>query len=100
MLAPVAPHISEELWFRLGRPYSVHTQSWPAVDEAAAAEDEISLGVQVNGKLRDRITVPVNVSEADAKARALASEAVQRFLGGKAPRQVIYVPGRLVSIVI
>jgi leucyl-tRNA synthetase len=100
MLAPIAPHISEELWSRLGKPYSIHTQTWPAVDEAAAAEDEITLGVQINGKLRDRITVPANVTEAEAKAKALASEAVQRFLGGKQPRQVIYVSGRLISIVL
>ena len=100
MLAPVAPHISEELWARLGKPYSIHTQSWPEVDEAAAAEEEITLAVQVNGKLRDRITVPAGVSEAEAKAKALSSEVVQRYLNGKDPRQVIYVAGRLVSIVV
>ena len=83
----------------LGKPYSIHTQSWPEVDEEAAREDEITLVLQVNGKVRDRITVPAGVSEADAKAAALASEAVQRNLNGRAPRQVIYVPGRLVNIV-
>ena len=61
MLAPVAPHISEELWERLGRPYSIHLQSWPEVDEAAAAQEEITLVVQVNGKVRDRIIVPVEL---------------------------------------
>ena len=99
MLAPVAPHISEEIWSRLGKPYSVHTQSWPMVDEAAAAEDEIVLPVQVNGKLRDRISLPASVSEEDAKAAALKSEVVQKFLEGKPPRQVIYVKGRLINIV-
>jgi leucyl-tRNA synthetase len=99
MLAPVAPHITEELWSLLGKPYSIHTQSWPQVDEAAAAEEEVTLVVQVNGKLRDRITVAVNISEADAKAMALARESVQRYLAGRPPRQVIYVPGRLVNIV-
>jgi leucyl-tRNA synthetase len=99
MLAPVAPHISEELWKRLDRPYSIHTQSWPKVDEAAAAEEEITLVVQINGKVRDRINVAVDISEAEARDKALNSAAVQKFLDGKPPRQVIYVRGRLVNIV-
>jgi len=101
MLAPVAPHVAEELWTEfLGKPYSVHTQSWPDVNEAAAKEDEITLVVQVNGKVRDRIQVPVGIGEAEAKDAALASEAVQKFLQGKEPRKVILVPGRLVNIVV
>jgi leucyl-tRNA synthetase len=99
MLAPVAPHITEELWAQLGKPYSIHTQSWPEVDEEAAREEEITLVVQVNGKVRDRITVPADIDEETAKAQALASEAVQKFLAGRLPRQVIYVPGRLVNVV-
>ncbi len=99
LLAPVAPHITEELWQRLGHPYSIHTQPWPQVDEAAAAEDEITLVIQINGKVRDRIQVPAGISEADAKAAALASDAVQKGLAGRVPKQVIYVPGRLVNIV-
>jgi leucyl-tRNA synthetase len=99
MLAPVAPHISEELWAQLGKPYSIHTQSWPKVDEEAAKENEITLVVQVNGKVRDRITVPADIAEEDAKTKALASEAVQKFLEGRQPRQVIFVRGRLVNIV-
>jgi len=100
MLAPVAPHISEELWQYIGKPYSIHTQSWPKVDETAAAEDEITLVVQVNGKLRDRIVVPAGISDEDAKKVALDSESVKKTLEGKTPRQVIYVKGRLVNIVI
>ena len=100
MLAPVAPHISEELWAHLGKPYSIHLQAWPKVDEAAAKEEEITLVVQVNGKVRDRITVPANVSEEEAKKIALGSELVQKNLNGENPRQVIYVKGRLVNIVI
>jgi leucyl-tRNA synthetase len=100
MLAPVSPHIAEELWLRLGRSYSIHTQPWPQVDEAAAAEEQITLVVQVNGKVRDRITVPVDIAEEDAKAAALASEAVRKFLDGKQPRKVIVVPGKLVNVVI
>jgi leucyl-tRNA synthetase len=100
MLAPVTPHISEELWQRLGKPYSIHTQPWPQVDEAAAAEEEITLVVQVNGKLRDRVVIPADISEEDAKKAALASEAIQKALEGKPPRKVIYVKGRLVNIVL
>ena len=101
MLAPVCPHIAEELWTnRLGKPYSIHTQSWPKVDEAAAAEEQITLVVQVNGKVRDRITVPADVSDEAARSAALSSQMVQKFLEGKTPRQVIVVPKRLVNIVI
>lgn len=100
MLAPVSPHISEELWQLLGKPYSIHTQNWPKVDEAAAADEEITLVIQVNGKLRDRIAVPVSISDEEAKAIALASESVKKMLQDKTPRQVIYVKGRLVNIVI
>ncbi|HNZ13311.1 MAG TPA: leucine--tRNA ligase [Anaerolineaceae bacterium] len=100
MLAPICPHISEELWARLGKPYSIHNQLWPAVDEAAAAEDEITLVVQVNGKVRDRITLPADVTEEAAKAAALSSEVIQKHLEGKPPRQVVYVRGRLVNIVV
>jgi leucyl-tRNA synthetase len=100
MLAPVAPHIAEELWTAvLGKPYSVHNQPWPVVDEDAAREEEITLVVQVNGKVRDRITVPAEISEQGAKEAALASEAVQKYLEGKPPRKVVVVPGKLVNIV-
>jgi leucyl-tRNA synthetase len=99
MLAPVSPHISEEIWAVLGKPYSIHTQPWPEVDKEAAAEELITLVVQINGKLRDRITVPVGISEEVAKMTALASETVQKHLEGKPPRKVIIVPGKLVNIV-
>lgn len=99
LLAPIAPHVAEELWAALGKPYSVHTQSWPAADAEAAAEDVVTLIVQVDGKLRDRIEVPVGISEEDAKAQALASDKVQKYLEGKTPRKVVVVPGRLVNIV-
>lgn len=100
IMAPVTPHVAEELWLRLGKPYSVHTQPWPAVDEAAAAEEQITLVVQVNGKVRDRICVPADTSEEQARTAALASEAVVKLLDGKSPRKVIVVPGKLVNIVV
>jgi leucyl-tRNA synthetase len=100
MMAPVAPHIAEELWSQLGKPYSLHTQAWPQVDEAAAKEDSIELPVQVNGKVRDRITVPAEATEDEIKSAALASEVVQKFLEGKEPKKVIVAKGRLVSVVV
>lgn len=99
MLAPVAPHIAEELWAQLGKPYSIHQQSWPLVDEEAAKEEEITLAVQVNGKVRDRLVVPAEIDRETVEKLALASPAVQKFLEGRTPKQVIYVPGKLVSIV-
>ncbi len=99
MMAPITPHIAEELWARLGKPYSVHTQEWPRVDAAATKEEEFTLVIQVNGRLRDKVDVAVGISKEKAQAIALASENVQNFLEGKTPKKVIYVPGRLINIV-
>ncbi len=101
LMAPFTPHIVEEMWVRAGKPYSIHLQPWPAFDPAIAAEEVITLVVQVNGKVRDRIEVPADISEEEAKARALASENAQRFMDGKPPRKVIYVAkGGIVNIVV
>ena len=100
MMAPVVPHIAEELWAEMGKPYSIHTQAWPKVDEKATKVEEITLVVQINGKLRDRFEVPVGLSDEEAKAKALASETVQKFLEGKEPRKVIVIKGKLVNIVV
>jgi len=101
MLAPVCPHIAEELWTeQLGNPYSVHQQPWPKVDEDAAKEDVIEIPVQVNGKVRARVTVAAEASEDEIKAAALANEAVQKYLEGKPPKKVIVAKGRLVSVVV
>jgi leucyl-tRNA synthetase len=99
MMAPVAPHLAEELWERSGRPYSIHDQSWPVADAEAARAEEFTLVVQVNGKVRDRITVPAGTDEATARSAALGLEAVRRHLEGREPRKVIYVPGRLINFV-
>jgi len=100
LMAPLTPHLAEELWSRTGGTYSVHRQSWPEWDDELASEDEVTLVVQVNGKLRDRIAAPADIGEDAAKALALASEQVRKHLGGKEPRKVIYVPGKLVNIVV
>lgn len=100
LLAPFAPHITEELWQQRGGAYSIHQQAWPAFDAAAAREEMVTLVVQVNGKLRDRIDIAAESSEAERRAVALASDNVQKFLDGRAPRQVIIARGTLVNIVI
>jgi leucyl-tRNA synthetase len=100
MMAPVTPHIAEELWAEYGKPYSIHTQSWPKVDDEAAKEDEISIAVQVNGKVRDHITVPAEMDDESVKAAALAAEGVVKSLAGATPKKVIVVKGKLVSIVV
>jgi len=101
MLAPVAPHIAEELWTNyLGRPYSIHQQQWPKVDEEATREDSMELPVQINGKVRDHVTVAAEASDEEIKAAALASETVKKYLEGKEPKKVIVAQKKLVSIVI
>jgi leucyl-tRNA synthetase len=100
LLAPTAPHLAEELWQQKGHSYSIHNQSWPRWDEELAKEEEVTLVVQVNGKLRDRITVPASITEAQAKEKALASQKVKVHLEGKKVLKTIYVPGRLVNIVV
>lgn len=101
MMAPVTPHIAEELWTNyLGKPYSIHQQSWPQVDEAATKEDAIELPIQINGKVRGRITVPAEATEDEIKSAALASEPVRKHLKGRQPKKVIVANRRLISIVV
>ena len=100
MLAPFAPHIAEELWARRGGDYSVHQQSWPVYDPNLAADETLTLVVQVNGRLRDRLPVPAGISEEEARQRALESERVQEYLNGRQPKRVIVVPRQLVNIVL
>jgi len=99
MMAPITPYLSEELWETTGHESSVHTQSWPEWDESLAADETITLVVQVNGRLRDRIEVPVGIEEDTAKETALSSPKIQPHIQGKDVSKVIYVPGRLVNIV-
>ncbi len=99
LMAPVTPHITEELWERLGKSYSIHRAPWPDFDEQLAKEDQITLVIQVNGKVRDRVSAPADVSEDQAKEIALTSESVARHLGDKEPKEIIFVPGKLINIV-
>jgi leucyl-tRNA synthetase len=100
MLAPICPYFAEEQWHRLGHDSSVHTDRWPEFDPALAAEDEVTMVVQVNGKVRDTITVPAAISEDEMLRRALASEKIQGYLNGGEPRKVIARPPKLLSLVV
>jgi leucyl-tRNA synthetase len=100
LLAPTAPHLAEELWQRTGHKYSIHNQAWPQWNEALVKSDEFTLVVQVNGKLRDRLTAPVSVTEEEAKKLAMGLEKVKTYVEGKEVVKVIYVPGKLVNIVV
>jgi leucyl-tRNA synthetase len=103
MLAPFAPHLADEIWCEvLGHKTSINARGagWPAFDASKLQAATFELVVQVNGKVRDKITVASDISEDEAKATVLASEKVQKWLEGKTPKQVVYVKGRLVSVVV
>jgi len=100
LLAPFAPHIAEELWSRRDGDSSVHQQPWPVYDLVLTADETVTLIIQVNGKVRDRISVPAGVPDDEARRLALASPRVQAGLAGRSPRQVVVVSGRLVNVVV
>jgi leucyl-tRNA synthetase len=100
LLAPFAPHHAEEMWALLGEEFSVHQQWWPEWEESEISEEEITLIIQVNGKLRDRIEAPADVSEEAAKELALASERVAPHVEEKEIKKAVYVPGKLVNLVV
>jgi len=99
LMAPTAPHLAEELWAKTGHPYSIHNQSWPEWNEESIKEEEITLVIEVNGKLRDKLLVPVSISETEARELALGQEKVKAHIEGKKISRVIYIPGRVVNIV-
>ncbi|MCK5589778.1 MAG: class I tRNA ligase family protein, partial [Dehalococcoidales bacterium] len=100
LLAPTAPHIAEELWVRSSHSYSIHNQSWPKFDKELAKETEITLPIQVNGKLRDKLVVPASITEAEAKELVLNRERVKAYINGKKIDRIIYIPGRVMNIVV
>ncbi len=99
LLAPIAPFLAEELWERLGGPFSVHRQAWPTFDPALVADETIVIPIQVNGKLRDRIEVAAGASEEEITRKALASPGVQRHIEGRSVVKTIYAVNRLLNIV-
>jgi len=100
MLSPFAPHVSEELWEGIGRKELVMTQPWPRFDEDVARAEEILVVVQINGKLRSRITVDAETTEEEIRSRVMADPRVLEYTKGKAIRKMVYVPKKLVSIVV
>lgn len=100
LLAPYAPHITEELWHQLGHTTTIHTQPWPEYDEKYLISDNMTIVVQVNGKVRAQLTVPATSDEATVVAAAQADEKITAYLDGKTIRKTIYVPGKLVSFVV
>ena len=100
LLAPFVPHITEELWHELGEATSIHTENWPVYEEAALVVDEVEVVLQVNGKVRDKLTVSVNITKEELETMAKESSRVQEFTEGKNIVKVIYVPGKLVNIVV
>jgi leucyl-tRNA synthetase len=99
LIAPMAPHLAEECWALLSQPGMIADAEWPRFDPALLVDEQVTLAVQVNGKLRDTLAAPRGLDRAGAEALALASDKVQRQLGGATPRKVIVVPDRLVNIV-
>jgi leucyl-tRNA synthetase len=100
MLSPFAPHIAEELWRESGRKKSVFLEKWPECDEDLIKEETMSIIVQVNGKVRDKIEVPADATEEEVRGVAFSSKKLHNWIGNKEPAKVIYVPGRLINIVI
>jgi len=99
LLSPLAPHLAEDMWQTLGHETLLAQSSWPEADAALARDDEIEIGVQVNGKLRDTIKLERDCPNDVAESLALASASVQRYLDGKTPKKVIVVQNRIINVV-
>lgn len=99
LIAPMVPHLAEEIWAMRGGTGLIADAAWPEVDPALLIDDEVTIAVQVNGKLRDTLTLPRGTAGAELEAAALASDKVIRLLEGKPPRKIIVVPDRLVNLV-
>ena len=100
LLNPTAPHMTEEMWQLAGFDGFLHDASWPTYDEAKTIDDTVEIVAQINGKVKDRITVPANLSKEEMEAAALENEKIKALIEGKTVIKVICVPGKLVNIVI
>ena len=100
LLAPFAPHLTEELWEILGNKSSIHLEKWPEYDPKLIQEDTFNLIIQINGKVRDTVTVSIDIAKEEATTLALSREKIKRYLKNKSPKKVIFVPKRLVNIVV
>ena len=99
LIAPMVPHFAEEAWAALGHTRLIADQPWPAVDPALLVDDQVTIAVQINGKLRDTLSAPKGTAKDVLEEMALASDKVVRILDGKPPRKVVVVPDRLVNLV-
>jgi leucyl-tRNA synthetase len=99
LLNPVAPHITSELWKQLKSAGDITSQAWPQYDEKFLIEDEMEIVLQVNGKVRDRIKMPIGASDAELEAAARANEKVRNAVGSQTIRKVVVVPNKLVNVV-
>jgi leucyl-tRNA synthetase len=99
LVGPMAPHLAEEAWSAMGNTGLIADAAWPEVDPALLVDDEVTIAVQVNGKLRDTLVMPKGSAKNDVEAAALASDKVVRLLEGRSPRKIIVVPDRLVNLV-
>lgn len=100
LLCPFAPHITEELWHMLGHEESIHLQTWPRAEQEALVTEQVTVVVQVNGRVRDRVLVPVNASDEELKSLALAQDRIQQFVGGKEIVKIVTVPQKLINVVV
>jgi len=100
LLSPMAPHVAEELWQALGHGETLTYEPWPTYDPALLKDEEVELPVQVNGKLRGRVTVPADATRDQLESAARADERIAALIGGKAVRKVIAVPGKLINFVV
>ena len=99
LIGPMMPHLAEELWSALGHERLVAEEAWPSFDPALALDEEVTIAVQVNGKLRATINLPRDADRAAAEAAALAEPAIGRALEGRSVRKVVVVPNRIVNVV-
>jgi leucyl-tRNA synthetase len=100
LLSPIVPHLTQELWVMLGKDQNLAEAAWPVYDQAVASEEQITIVIQINGKVRSRMTVPVDEEVDKIKALAMADEKIARMLAGKEVLKEIYVPQKLVNIVV